>query len=123
MPKPDPRSREALAWRAWYNQARWKGPHGRRAQQLKTEPLCRMCQAAGRITVATVADHVIPHKGDEHLFWHGELQSLCDADPWRCHSSRKQRSERRGYEPGCDAKGRPTSADHPWNRAKAPPGG
>jgi hypothetical protein len=31
-------------------------------------PLCRMCEAEGKITVATIVDHVIPHKGDRVLF-------------------------------------------------------
>ena len=110
------RSAEAQAFRHLYNRARWKGPNGRRAQQLQAEPLCRMCAQAGRITPATVADHIIPHRGDERLFWEGELQSLCDAEPWRCHSSRKQKIEKLGYEPGCDAQGRPYDPLHPWNR-------
>jgi 5-methylcytosine-specific restriction protein A len=114
----DQRSPEAKAWRHLYNDARWRGPHGRRAKQLEREPLCRICLAASRITVATVADHITPHKGDENLFWHGDLQSLCDAEPWRCHSMRKQKIEALGYEPGCDAKGRPRDAAHPWNRPR-----
>lgn len=110
------RSTEAQAWRHLYNTARWKGPNGRRARQLQTEPLCRFCKQQGRVTPATVADHVIPHKGDEDLFWNGELQSLCDQEPWRCHSRRKQKIEALGYEPGCDQSGRPRDPAHPWNR-------
>lgn len=112
----DDRSPEAHAYRPWYKQARWCGPNGRRAEQLGREPLCRMCAAEGRTTVATVADHVIPHRGDERLFWEGDLQSLCDARPWRCHSSRKQKLETLGYQPGCSATGRPLDPAHPWNR-------
>ena len=41
---------------------------------------------------ATLADHVVPHRGDYALFWFGELQSLCKA----CHDIKKQRVERRG---------------------------
>jgi hypothetical protein len=29
-----------------------------------------------RVSAATIADHVIPHKGDYRLFWEGTLQSL-----------------------------------------------
>lgn len=112
------RSSEAEAYRHLYRSARWRGPNGRRAQQLAAEPLCRMCAKAGRVTAATVADHIIPHRGDETLFFEGELQSLCDAPPWRCHSSRKQRIEALGYEPGCDASGRPVDPSHPWNRRR-----
>lgn len=74
-------------WRKWYRTSKWRR---RRAKQLAMEPLCRMCAARGRVTPASVADHVIPHRGDEHLFWHGELQSLCKP----CHDSDKQAMER-----------------------------
>ena len=63
-----------------------------RAAQLAGEPLCRMCADQGRVTPASVADHVEPHKGDEDKFWNGKLQSLCK----RCHDSDKQREERGG---------------------------
>lgn len=49
----------------------------KRRQQLTAHPLCKMCQAEGKATAATIADHVTPHRGDEALFWNGELQSLC----------------------------------------------
>lgn len=57
--------------------------------QLNTEPLCRMCSADDRISSARVADHVVPHRGDEVKFWFGELQSLCMS----CHSQQKQHEE------------------------------
>jgi hypothetical protein len=79
--------RDAKPWRSWYGSKRWKD---RAEQQLANEPLCRMHKAKGRAVVATVADHVVPHRGDAELFWEGELQSLCT----RCHSSTKQREER-----------------------------
>lgn len=41
---------------------------------------------------ATVADHVVPHRGDVAAFWAGELQSLCTP----CHSQAKQAEERSG---------------------------
>jgi len=73
----------------WYGTARWKK---RRKYQLATEPRCKMCLDIGRVTAASVADHVIPHKGDEALFWNGALQSLCKP----CHDSSKQSEERTG---------------------------
>ena len=76
-----------------YGTARWKR---KREQQLTDEPLCVICLKAGRLTPATVADHVEPHRGDMDRFWNGPLQSLCDAAPWRCHSSVKQREENAG---------------------------
>jgi hypothetical protein len=68
------RRRARYQWRKWYGSQRWR----RRAKaQLAAEPLCRMCQADGRIEAATVADHIVPHRGDWAAFWEGELQSLC----------------------------------------------
>jgi 5-methylcytosine-specific restriction endonuclease McrA len=106
----DHRSTEAKSYRHLYNNSRWKGPHGRRAEQLQREPLCRMCAAAGRVTPATVADHVIPHRGNETLFWEGELQSLCAPH----HDATKQRIEARGYEHGCDEQGWPIDQRRAW---------
>lgn len=63
----------------------------RREAQLRAEPLCRLCKADGRVTAATVADHLVPHRGDPALF-DGPLQSLCAT----CHSARKQREEANG---------------------------
>jgi 5-methylcytosine-specific restriction endonuclease McrA len=54
---------------------------------LALHPYCRMCGAPSR-----VVDHVIPHRGDKRLFWQrSNWQALCTP----CHSSRKQREERR----------------------------
>lgn len=46
------------------------------------EPLCRLCLEAGRVTPASVCDHLVPHKGDFTAFRLGALRSLC-AD---CHN-------------------------------------
>jgi hypothetical protein len=51
-----------------------------------------MCLTQGKVTAATVADHITPHKGDYELFWHGPLQSLCAFH----HNKTKQRIERKG---------------------------
>jgi 5-methylcytosine-specific restriction protein A len=59
---------------------------------LSEHPLCRMCQAHGIITPATVVDHVVPHRGDPSLFWdRNNWQPLCK----RHHDRDKQRLERR----------------------------
>ncbi len=78
--------------RKWYKRTAWHGKNGRRLRQLALEPVCRMCPEWSK-QAATVADHVIPHRGDHALFWFGELQSLCKL----CHDSKKQRMERRGW--------------------------
>jgi 5-methylcytosine-specific restriction protein A len=75
---------------------------------LRKHPLCVYCQRAGRLTVATVVDHIVEHKlkdaigsGNEvriemakALFWDSasNWQSLCK---W-CHDSVKQAEERAG---------------------------
>jgi 5-methylcytosine-specific restriction endonuclease McrA len=114
------RSAEALAYRRHYNTARWRGL---RLTQLSAQPLCVMCLEAGRVTPATVVDHVTPHKGDEALFYApANLQSLCDAIPFRCHSRVKQGEERhaeddqrRGYSTAIGADGYPIDPAHPSN--------
>ena len=95
-------------WSCLYNNRRWRKL---RAAQLDREPLCRMCRDRGRATVATVCDHVIPHKGDLHLFWTGPFQSLCKT----CHDSAKAIEEGRGVVVGCTADGRPLDPQSHWH--------
>ena len=62
-----------------------------RAGYLRSHPLCVMCQADGVIEPATVVDHIVPHEGDQALFWDKRnWQSLCATH----HNSDKQRAER-----------------------------
>ncbi len=70
-----------------YGTYRWQK---KRKAQLQAEPLCAMCFKRGITTVANIADHIEPHKGDEAKFWGNALQSLCKP----CHDSDKQRQER-----------------------------
>lgn len=54
---------------------RWKKY---RANYLRKNPLCVKCLDEGRITPATVVDHIVPHKGNKQLFWDPKNhQSLC----------------------------------------------
>lgn len=77
-----------------------------------------MCLAEGRVTAATVCDHVDPRtKDSEATFFEGPFQSLCDAAPWRCHSRKKQQQERSGYHADLGLDGVPTDPNHPFNRA------
>lgn len=58
-----------------------------RAAFLKAHPKCCLCPSP-----ATVVDHKVPHRGDQKLFWsRSNWQPMCTP----CHSSRKQRQERR----------------------------
>jgi len=61
-----------------------------RRNQLQKQPLCEFCLARGIITMATVCDHIEPHRGDLDKFWNPlNLQSLCK----QCHDIDKQRIE------------------------------
>lgn len=54
-----------------------------RKAYLRRNPLCVECMREGRLTPATVIDHIIPHRGDERLFWNqGNWQPLCQS----CHN-------------------------------------
>lgn len=74
------RQRPMADVRRLYGTTRWRRL---RAAVLAEQPLCGACRHAGRATVATDVDHVVPHRGDTRLFWdHANLQALCHA----CHS-------------------------------------
>lgn len=61
-----------------------------RERFLKKNPLCVYCQRDDRVTAANVVDHIVPHRGDQKLFWReSNWQALCSS----CHSSVKQREE------------------------------
>ena len=52
----------------WHSTYRWQQ---HRLRQLQQQPLCAMCLTQGKVTAATVADHITPHKGDYELFGMG----------------------------------------------------
>ena len=88
---------------------RWKKA---RAAYLRANPLCVFCERRGRVTAATVVDHIIPHRGDARLFWdRSKWQSLCKPH----HDSAKQAEEKSGVVRGADADGVPVDPNHPWN--------
>jgi hypothetical protein len=91
--------------------SRWKTA---RATFLRSHPLCAMHMKLGRYVAANVVDHIVPHRGDQSLFWDkSNWQSLCA----ECHSRHKQRMEKTGIESGCDLAGIPVDRSHHWNRA------
>ena len=55
-----------------------------REQLLREEPLCRMCKAKGRITVATIADHIIPIAKGGAVHSIENLQAVCVS----CHTDK-----------------------------------
>lgn len=93
MPRIAPRhggNDKAGQYSKLYTTSRW-----RKARQrfLDHHPVCAMCQQAGFVSVATVVDHIVPHRGDMTLFWdESNWQPLCK----QCHDSRKQSEEKSG---------------------------
>jgi len=96
-----------------------------RLRFLQQHPLCAMCEQQGRVTAATVVDHIKPHKlkdalngGDSNaiskaqkLFWDTKnWQGLCTSH----HSSTKQRIEKRGVQIGCSEDGTPLDPNSHW---------
>ena len=62
-----------------------------RIRYLKLYPLCVYCQREGRLTKATVVDHISPHRGDQELFWNqSNWQSLCKS----CHDRKTKTTDR-----------------------------
>ena len=58
---------------------------------LNAHPLCEKCKAEGRYTKATVADHIIPHRGNRELFWNRDnWQALCK----HCHDVKTMTEDR-----------------------------
>lgn len=115
------RQRNSLApnWRADKRTAAQRG-YGYlwqkyRERFLQEHPLCEICNASGKVTAASVVDHIKPHKGDRKLFWDTDNhQALCK----HCHDSIKQRLEKSGTVAGCDETGMPIDPAHSWNRER-----
>lgn len=101
------RSKEAKEYRHLYNTGLWIR---RRKAQLEKEPYCIMCKEEGKTRVATIADHIVPHRGDRTLFFEGELQSLCKTH----HDRDKQQIDQSGFRRGFDDDGFPLDPNHPW---------
>lgn len=89
--------------------------------------MCVMCQQLGRLQLATVVDHIHPHKlgqaiesGDSDAiaaarrrFWDRDnWQALCKG----CHDAGKQTQDRTGRVRGAGADGVPIDPSHHWHR-------
>lgn len=55
-----------------------------RSMVLASEPICQLCILDGRITEATVVDHIVPIRLGGSFDDRNNLQSLCE----RCHNSK-----------------------------------
>ena len=67
--------------------ARGYNAEWRRARKafLQKHPLCVQCLKEGFIIPAMVVDHIIPHRGDQKLFWDEQnWQPLCK----NCHDQK-----------------------------------
>ena len=61
-----------------------------RAAFLRQHPICEECARQGRLTPATVVDHIVPHRGNRQRFWDRDnWQALCSA----CHAAKTARGE------------------------------
>jgi hypothetical protein len=65
--------------------------------------LCHACLQDNHIKAATVAHHVIDHKGDYKIFFSSPLESLCK----QCHDNIQEGSKVLAYQRGCDINGKP----------------
>lgn len=83
-----------------------------RREHLADNPFCVYCETDGRMTWATIVDHITPHRGDPILFWNADnWQSLCETH----HNAAKQSEEKSGTVRGCDVDGIPLDPDHHWS--------
>lgn len=88
LPVHNPEPRESAASRGYG--AKWRKA---RLAHLQEHPLCAECHKTGRITPATVVDHITPHKGNMKLFWDSNnWQALCAS-----HHSQKTAREDGGF--------------------------
>lgn len=102
--------RESAAKRGYG--ARWQAY---RERYLREHGLCVMHQQQGRTVLATVVDHIVPHKGDHKLFWDPKNhQALCKP----CHDSHKKRLEMSGRVVGCNVDGMPIDKNHHWSQTR-----
>lgn len=61
-----------------------------RITYLSRHPLCKHCEDGDLVVAATVVDHIVPHKGDQDLFWDsGNWQPLCKP----CHDKKTARED------------------------------
>lgn len=87
----------------------YKTSHWTKARKafLSAHPVCCFCKK----TLATVVDHIQPHRGDEALFYdQTNWQPLCKP----CHDSTKKQIESKGYSKAIGPDGLPLDPNHPF---------
>lgn len=81
----------------------------------RTDGLCEHCEVEGLTTVATVVNHKLPlARGG--LDVDENTENLCARHD--AIVTAQQFGKRDPASVGVDRAGRPTSADHPWNRSR-----
>lgn len=82
---------KAEPWRKWYSLKRWAELRLRVFTRDLFTCQWQGCGFASANPSDLVADHVVPHRGDERLFWaEDNVQTLCTT----CHNRLKQAEER-----------------------------
>ncbi len=70
--------------------SRWRKA---RLAYLRSKPLCAECEKEGKFEPATELDHIVPHRGNQKLFWSSSnWQGLC-----KHHHSVKTATEDGGF--------------------------
>lgn len=75
-------------------EGRGYGSRWRKASKvyLQSHPLCVQCMKEDRYVRATVVDHIVPHRGDQKLFWdQSNWQALCKP----CHDRKTGKEDSR----------------------------
>jgi 5-methylcytosine-specific restriction protein A len=84
-----------------------------RADLIRTVILCEECTRHDRVTVGTIADHIVPlAKGGTGE--RSNYQLLCK--PCSDAKSLADKGQVAGLRGGTSRTGRPTDPAHPWNR-------
>jgi 5-methylcytosine-specific restriction protein A len=85
-----------------------------RARLFREQPLCAECAKSGRVTVATIRDHIIPlAEGGQDV--PENTQGLCV----ECHQRKTLAESAKGRGAtlkGCDADGVPIDNGHHWRK-------
>lgn len=90
------------------------GQRDRKRRLARTDGLCEMCTAEGRVELATRVDHIRPLAlGGEDV--DSNTRNLCV--PHHAEVTAVQFGHEKQSRLGaCDASGMPTDPAHPWNR-------
>jgi 5-methylcytosine-specific restriction enzyme A len=123
LPCPKGQMHGKKSWHRLYKLARWCNPvYGLRMRCLVRDLFT--CRACGRVEHSSKlhAHHLIPHKGDQALFWDDQnIATLC----FDCHEQvtieqerPEEHNEQRGYSEVCDPLGYPIDPRHPFNEIR-----